>query len=202
MTFEPRVQTFWSEPTGRTIRRLRRFVSSSDAKCPGPFGYHNASAELDIVEGVDHASGDLWTHDDPRWPASCEGCDYRFADADHWQLSCRAEYRNVVTRATFALGDAPPGAMWDADWMGEPWRGPDGITLVVMLPNGGQWMVDAEASNCTRKGDRSHKCWVRHGDPRTEPVTVDKNGETCAAGAGSIMSGDYHGFLRNGIFEP
>lgn len=29
-------------------------------------------------------------------------------------------------------------------------------------------------------------------------ITVDKNGTTCAAGAGSISAGPYHGFLRNG----
>ncbi len=29
---------------------------------------------------------------------------------------------------------------------------------------------------------------------------VDKNGLTCAAGAGSIQAGDYHGFLRDGEF--
>ena len=30
---------------------------------------------------------------------------------------------------------------------------------------------------------------------------VDKNGETCAAGAGSIASAGYHGFLVNGVLS-
>jgi hypothetical protein len=29
-------------------------------------------------------------------------------------------------------------------------------------------------------------------------LTVDKNGDTCAAGAGSILTPAWHGFLRNG----
>lgn len=76
--------------------------------------------------------------------------------------------------------------------------GPDGICLMVRLPNGHDWMVDSEASNCTRKGE-PHQCWVRHGDPRECRVSVDKNGDTCAAGAGSIQGGDWHGFLRDGV---
>lgn len=165
-------------------------------------GYHNATADLDVIEGTGHVTGDLWPHDDARWPAACEGCGRSFGPNDNWQLSCTTEYRNIVTRETFALGAAPPGAMWDAGWMGEPWRGPDGIVLCVVLPNGGQWLVDGRASNCTKPTDNDHACWVRHGDPRTAPVTVDKNGLTCDAGAGSIQSGDYHGFLRGGVFEP
>jgi len=196
------VRTFWAEPTGRTIRRLRRYVLSSQEKCPGPCGYHTASVPLDVVEGEDQTSGDLWPHDDSRWPTACEGCGRAFTDEDAWQLDCNHEYRNVVSRETFSLRDAPPGAMWDASWMGDGWRGSDGICLIVMLPNGLQWTVDGRATNCTLPDDRVHKCWIRHGDPRTEAITVDKNGVTCAAGAGSIQAGDYHGFLTAGVFNP
>jgi hypothetical protein len=105
----------------------------------------------------------------------------------------------------FSLAGVPAGAMWYADWMlgyeqtRTAFAGPDGRCLVVKLPNGHDWMIDAICSNCTDregalKGD--HKCWVRHG---TAPnITVDKNGKTCGAGGGSILSGTYHGFLRNG----
>jgi hypothetical protein len=67
---------------------------------------------------------------------------------------------------------------------------------MVVLPNGHIWDVDGRASNCDMKEDRTHRCWVRHGDPPN--VHVDKNGHTCHAGAGSILSGNYHGFLHNG----
>lgn len=46
--------------------------------------------------------------------------------------------------------------------------------------------------------DAEHRCWIRHGEPPL--ITVDKNGLTCAAGAGSIQCRDYHGFLRDGSF--
>ena len=73
----------------------------------------------------------------------------------------------------------------------------DGPQLVVILPNRQPWNIDSRASNCTMPYDYEHRCWVRHGEPPN--VTVDKNGLTCAAGAGSIQSGDYHGFLQNGV---
>lgn len=50
--------------------------------------------------------------------------------------------------------------------------------------------------NCTMPYDYEHRCWVRHGEPPA--ITVDKQGHTCAAGAGSIQCGSYHGFLEDG----
>ena len=137
-------------------------------------------------------------HDAPGWPAFCElGCGYEFTEADHWQDIQDQLYQRAPGEF-YTLRDAPPGAMWDAWWMPDNWRGPDGIALMVKCPNGCDWHVDGQASNCTRKGE-PHACWVRHGDPRQANITVDKNGDTCAAGAGSILAGDYHGFLQAGI---
>jgi hypothetical protein len=54
------------------------------------------------------------------------------------------------------------------------------------------------------KDDRTHRCWVRHGT-YGERLTVDKNGPTCGAGAGSFFMGannEWHGFLRNGVLTP
>lgn len=55
-----------------------------------------------------------------------------------------------------------------------------------------------EARNCTMPDDTTHKCWVRHGRPEDGSLHVDKNGHTCGAGAGSIDTGKWHGFLHNG----
>ena len=99
-----------------------------------------------------------------------------------------------------------PGAMWVAFWTEDRLRanpegysyanlGPDGHVLNVETP-GGTWCIDSRARNCTMPDDKQHRCWVRHGE--APYITVDKNGLTCAAGAGSIMAGNYHGFLRNG----
>lgn len=87
-----------------------------------------------------------------------------------------------------------PGAMWDAFWLDR--KGPDGKALVVILPDGHMWQIDGRAKNCGRKNDEVHRCWVRHGEPPM--LTVDKNGDTCVAGQGSIQSGGWHGFLRDG----
>jgi hypothetical protein len=101
----------------------------------------------------------------------------------------------------FTWHEAKPGAMCDGTWLHDhpQYVGNDGIALMVKLPNNHTWMVDSRANNCTMKEDTVHKCWVRHGDPRTGKVHVDKNGNTCGAGAGSILSGSYHGFLHDGF---
>ena len=67
----------------------------------------------------------------------------------------------------------------------------------MILPNGVPWDIDSRASNCAKKQDRLHRCWVRIGEPPN--VTVQKGGNTCPAGAGSIAAADYHGFLRSGV---
>lgn len=171
------------------------------------------------------SSQDAPSHDDPRWPTTC-GCGYQFTDADEYQLSAHRLYRRTDTGEEMALHDAPVGAMWFADWMlsegSNHYRGPDGHCLVVRCPDKHDWTVDGRANNCTMgckncgaaysghdwqkckqydpQDDGEHKCWVRHGDPRTGNITVDKNGLTCNAGGGSIDTGHYHGFLRSGEF--
>lgn len=219
----PATKTYWIDPTDDVAVGLRRYAADHQAAAGWTCaeGWHDAlvftGVEPAIWKDTDgRRSLDLRppvAHDDPRWPATCSRCDYRFTDTDRWQewqelLYRRADTGEVVTTRSRGLSDAPdappaapPGAMWNAWWMPDTpaWRGPHGMSLMVRLPDGHDWLVDAEASNCTRPGDRAHKCWVRHGDPRTGPVTVDKDGETCAAGAGSIASANYHGFLHGGV---
>lgn len=134
----------------------------------------------------------------------------------------------VVVEAAPYLGfrHTPAGAMWWSDprhyrsyrptgpddWTGvdeerragQERRGPshvfdDGPHLLVMTP-GGVWNIDSRASNCALPYDYAHRCWIRHG--HVPLVTVDKEGATCTAGAGSIRCGDYHGFLRAGFLVP
>lgn len=212
----PETPTFWLEPTDRIAVGLRRYHSSGGDGFTCAAGYHSALAytgEVDATfcdsdDGRTLASRPQTARDDPRWPQSC-ACGYRFTDDDHWQDWQDLIYRRTDSGLPVILRDwcaesvddpppAPPGAMWDAWWMPDNWRGPDGIALMVRLPNGHDWHVDSEASNCTRKGE-PHACWVRHGDPRTAMVHVDKDGDTCAAGAGSILADDYHGFLHHGV---
>lgn len=213
-------KVFWLEPTEMERVWLRRYRSSKHASpgCPLPFGYHNKSTLLkDRADGLveyldDEKDPDRPSDDSPYWPTHCD-CGYAFQEEDPRQVFNMRLYRGAPDGQLYTLHDAPPGAMWDATWAHTyPWMvGPDGISLHVKLPNGHDWNVDCEASNCTKSqwapvpGEpntrkwqgRTHYCWVRHGDPRAGIVHVDKGGTTCAAGAGSIMSGNYHGFLHN-----
>jgi hypothetical protein len=201
VTHYPDTRCFFLAPTHRYQVSLRRYVSSEagDRCCASPIGFHEAVAAIGVEEHAqqprcndpDHAD-----RADPRWPRACTHCGRAFADVDAWQVDFEVLHTRSDGGAETTLRAAPPGAMWDATWMPESYR-VQGRYLIVRLPNGRDWAIDDEASNCTRKGDESHRCWVRHGEPPN--LTVDKNGETCAAGAGSILSGDYHGFLRNGV---
>jgi hypothetical protein len=177
---------------------------SDASNCPDR-GYHNADGpELDVVasEVVDGHYNDVSDlpappHDDPRWPLKCDHCDYQFIAQDEFQVFVERIYVDDAGRE-YSLHSPVPGMMWDAFWMPECYRGPDGRCLVVVCPNGREWMIDGQASNCTMKEDfgpfdAAHRCWVRHGEPPL--LIVDKAGRTCAAGAGSIQAGDYHGFL-------
>jgi hypothetical protein len=189
----PAVKCFYLTPTGRYRVELRRFVYSNRAKCPLPHGYHTASVPFG-VEVTTKTPGEV-PHDDPAWPTHC-ACGYAFQPADEWQVNHEELYTRSDGGPECDLRSAPPGAMWDASWMSDVWHGPDGKCLMVRLPNGRDWMIDGRASNCTLPKDNEHNCWVRHGSPPN--IHVDKAGNTCAAGAGSIASGDYHGFLHNG----
>lgn len=213
--------TYWLEPTDTVAVGLRRYAHGDQSGFTCQSGYHSALVFTGEAEARFNSNSERRTlaeppstpRDDPRWPTHCgRGCGYRFTDDDEWQDWSELIYRRTDTgeRVTLreprpdavnAPSSAPPGACWDAWWMPQGWRGPDGIALMVRCPNGHDWHVDGRASNCTMPDDNIHKCWVRHGDPRECRVTVDKNGATCAAGAGSIQAGDdYHGFLIDGVF--
>lgn len=215
------VQTYWLDQTDKVIVGLRRYARREHTPDTGwtcADGWHQAMTIIGVEEAVyretdEHrhlATREMVDHADPRWPTACEeGCGYEFADDDEWQVwqeqvyqrADNGEYRRLGIKASPEQEEVPraePGACWDAWWMPSAMRRPDGLYLMVRLPDDSDWAVDSQASNCTRPGE-PHECWVRHGDPRECKVTVDKNGpNTCSAGAGSIASANWHGFLTNG----
>lgn len=124
------------------------------------------------------------------------------AHYDHWNPEQRGilRFRRTDTgEEKESLQEFGVGAMWRALWMrrGYIWTNETEPHLIVTTP-GGDWDIDSRCSNCTLPEDTTHRCWVRHGEPPN--ITVDKNGVTCAAGAGSFApkSGKWHGFLREG----
>jgi hypothetical protein len=209
-------QTFWLEPTSEVARGLRRYASGTDFTCGG--GYHSALVYLDRVPVTYRGDGERrhlaplepFDRTDPRWPTTCHHCAYEFTETNTWQDWQELIYRRTSDGQDFVLHStagadvlgapaAPPGATWDAWWMPSAWKNRDGRYLMVRLPDGHDWAVDSRASNCGLPLDNEHRCWVRHGDPRECHVTVDKDGPTCSAGAGSIQSPNWHGFLRDGV---
>jgi hypothetical protein len=125
-----------------------------------------------------------------------EKTDERIQSSDG--INSFALWKRADTGGLWPLHSAPAGAIWFAPWMEDHCKGFDGKCLVVRTP-GGDWMIDSRASNCGLPNDTEHRCWIRHGEAPN--ITVDKQGKTCSAGAGSIVCGKYHGFLRNGFLE-
>lgn len=119
-----------------------------------------------------------------------------------------ARWRRVDTGEVLGYnGELPPGAIWEAPWMGGRYRvNGSGPVLVVRLPGGHDWMPGSQASNCPHgrafggAEPHDHDCWCVHGEAPL--LTVDKTPEpgreSCIAGGGSIQMGSWHGFLRDG----
>lgn len=204
------IRCFLLERTKFVQRDLRRYATG---ECPGKYkSFHNANKFLDIVvDDSVYDRGDIPSielRQSLDFPKKCDYCDYVFLDSDEWQINTNHLWEGIDAndvKITCRLEDAPIGAMWDAYWMPDVWKGADGKSIQVNLPpDGHNWSIDGVASNCDKKDDRDHRCWVRHGVPPV--LTVDKDVinqpasalTTCGAGAGSIQTTQWHGFLRNG----
>ncbi len=183
------VQCFWSAPLPRMRLDLRRFVWSTDleSKCPGPFGYHTKSLVIGEIDrplpnydepNAHECELENIPHDDARWPKHCD-CGFEFRDSDPWQLNAHRLYEGAGM--IFILPEAPVGAMWDAWWMGNQWKGPDGIHLAVKTP-GGEWLVDGPSAN-------GGPGWTRNGEIPNVSASP------------SILMSNYHGFLTGGILK-
>lgn len=200
------IKCFFLTPTNR-VRRFARCYSNSTApsnQCVATKSYHNASIYVDTVVVAEQnlitpGFDTLAPTSGFEWPQKCEACDYLFTEQDE---------RMMFPDRIWVDGDGnehsihpkyvKPGAMFYTDWFQQDRLGPDGRHLVVACPDRHLWSPDNRASNCTLPHDKEHRCWVRHGVPPN--ITVDKNGYTCQAGAGSIVTPDngWHGFLRDG----
>jgi hypothetical protein len=197
-----RIRCVFLAPTDQVELSLRRFVFPSlGYECDkSGMGYHDVRAVIgrDHRDNVTGVHGDSWPHADPRWPKAC-ACGFEFGERGEWQFNPDRLFRRSDNGELVTLAAAPVGAMWFAPWYEDHYTGPDGQCLVVRMPGDHDWIVDSRAANCTMPTDTVHRCWIRHGEP--PDVTADKNGVTCAAGAGSIATGKWHGFLRAGWLE-
>lgn len=187
---------FWTEPTGRAIVYLRRYVRL-EAPCQAEpsYGYHNARRFVGYAVSERYRSADGHDlrrlvgfdepeHSDPRWPTSC-ACGYEFVDEDHWQVAREEEYRTADDRRG-PFRDLPVGAMYDAWWWAMRGVGLDGIALTIVCPPGGlesHWHVDGPATGSDGR-------WTRSG---TIPIVT---------ATPSIQTGQWHGWLTNGQLIP
>lgn len=176
------LRVFWGSNCGTNgCHDSRRFITD----LPGHF--------LD-VDKDGHAGGSVSDYPEPMWPKKCDCCGELVPEDAKRQVFNQRLYNSTN-------GRPEPGDLFYESWLPENmyWDNHKGPHLLLVLPNGHVFNTDARASNCTMKEDRTHRCWVKHGaEIPMDKITLDKDGHTCSAGAGSILSGDYHGFLKNG----
>lgn len=206
----PPLQTYWTEPSGLVTVSVRIYEEGA-CPLPGNAGYHDAMQLIHAAEpaenwvdrdpdGFAHVRSHLVPANEPRWPRLCQ-CGFAFTAAATRQVWADELYTGSPGGALRALRHLEPGASYNAWWIAKYRPMPDGMSLVVICPDGHPWSIDERASNCTMPDDHEHRCWCRHGDPRQANITVNKAGKTCGAGGGSILTPRYHGMLTNGVLS-
>lgn len=176
--------------TGRVRIELRRYA---DAACPGLYGYHNATVAIGEAKAVTTTEGYLddlsafYTHDDPRWSKTCDGCPYVFADTDKWQVNQEAIY--VTDGNEWIERDLPAGSIREAWWMGAADRGPDGKAYLLRLPGAPRldWSIYGPAAGARPDGPG----WTITGALPNITASPSINAE-----------GVWHGWLNNGVLTP
>lgn len=180
---------------------LRRYTNKAICKKPSDDRKHcDANYFYETVKG-DKAIDQFDLQILP-FPNKCTHCGYKFEETTSSRMvHTQGIWRREDTGEAIERNKFPVGAIFDADWYHDCSElcGPDGKCMCVQVPGGHLWMIDSRAGNCTMPDDTKHKCWVRHGEAPN--LTVDKNGLTCQAGAGSIQTENWHGFLTNGILS-
>lgn len=191
---------YWLAPVAQAHVQLRRFTYGTECPCDahgnGAFGHDASSGVVATVEyPLDNGNGGNGTADageyagHSAWPTVCGRCGaYEFTVDDRWQVNTQRLYARHDTNEHTTLAMAGAGAMYDAYWYPDSWRGPDGIALVVRCPNMQDWTVDGPST----KGGR----WVRSGDPRNPP-TLNVLPSIAIGKPGSHEY--YHGMLENGM---
>lgn len=185
---------FWTEPTGKAVLYFRRFTFKADDPCPESEQGHSASKRYAVrklrltPEGMIEALSVNRYRTRPEWPKKCDLCGKRFSKKAQWQVNQEPIYVRPDTGETWERRELPVGAMYHGWWSPKNWTGSDGIALHVILPRADgspdhAWNVDGPAT--------SGGHWTRTGDPKAVPTTVDANP--------SILTSEYHGYLRNGV---
>ena len=150
-----------------------------DGKC-NTGSYHNAiKFVMDMKACVEFGPHRKKISDYSEWPIRYSDCQEIVPETANKQVFSERLYNTQS-------GKPEPGDLYFTTWLPENyyWDNHKGPMLMAVCPSGDEWNIDSRASNCGLPDDRLHRCWVRHGEPPL--LTVDKNGLTCNAGAGSI----------------
>lgn len=154
--------------------------------------YHEAVAVIVQESGSEKPSGRVdcfpeWEND-PRWPTRCE-CGHAFTGKDPRYVDRPTLWQRSDTGELVTLHDAPPGAMWYADWYPAGQRGPDGHVLIVNTP-AGHWNVDGKSTNGSG--------WERFGVPPRVTANPSILFHPHRVEGHPEPQGGYHGWLRDG----
>jgi hypothetical protein len=175
---------------------LRIYWGNDCVSCggtPTP-GYHNAMIHVCDSDKLEdwELGGVIEDYEASKWPVKCDHCEAVVPNEGH---NKQVFHRRLYDTQSGLL---EPGCLYWNTWFPRDffWSNQEGPHLMCILPDGDEWNIDGRASNCTMPEEKTHRCWVRHGE--VPNIHVDKNGHTCQAGGGSILSGGYHGFLQNG----
>lgn len=199
---------FWVKPSAFQLETVSAYAFRQ-APCPAArHGLASCMAELVVQRSPVEGPALTYQQLSESFPLlkACAACG-RAVDST-WSFSTGRRRLWFRPEAPDDLREHPedfgPGAVHEADWLArfahswwDDW--PEGKAPIVIQTPGGGWMPESRANNCTLKDDRLHRCWVLHGEGLN--LTADKNGRTCSAGAGSILSGGWHGWLSNGILH-
>lgn len=197
-------QTYWLENLEVGIPTQSAYTNQSEFPCTvSKYGHWGRSRGARQDE-ASYDSKALWADPATVWPTTCEYCGVDFS-AQTWYRSSGFEhlYRRKDTGEELLLRNVKPGALYFAPWLDQMFTPQREHCINAVLPDGSTWTIDSQANNCTIPDDRAqqqHHCWVIEPNSDLDHLTVSKVGATCAAGAGSIMTPQWHGFLRNGVF--
>lgn len=202
---------FWVDETGEAELSLRRFTWSGNEElplCADGSRFHDASVPIGRAPSarVEDEHGGHWAAvpleqyaDDERWPTACSACDYEFGPADERQVNQEQIYRRRDSGEEYPQRRLPTGALFDAWWAPQHWKGDDGRALTVVLPNlceeaSGDarvcfWNIDGPA---TGEGNFVLHAWQRHGDPDADLASFSVSPSIDARG------NCYHAHLTNG----
>lgn len=167
------LRRYWDGCTNGSIHNAMKFVSDSP----------------ELITDKEKESVDSFTE----WPTVCDHCG-AIAEESVIKQVFRDRLYNTES------GSPEPGDLYYVGWYPETmyFDNHKGPMLMGVCPDGSEWNLDSRASNCGSPEDKVHRCWVKHGSPEDGTIHVDKNGLTCNAGAGSIQTRSWHGYLHSG----